>query len=166
MRGSSPRKTIKIASCTSYLPGQPGAKAGTEVPQGLERPNGLHFREAKIVCSDGALTWGRALRRRRNLGERQRASLSCCGEGGGPASEGGFAEGGQAVMAGLGALEPAIDIAQQDLAGVGGCGAQIARAAGAGAQPCGAGEGALAIGGHDRLAGRAAGRGIAVAARM
>jgi hypothetical protein len=69
-------------------------------------------------------------------------------------------------MAASSALEPAIDIAQQNAAGVGDGGPQVARPPGAGAHSSGAGERALAIGGHNRLAGRASGRRVAVPLRV
>jgi hypothetical protein len=73
---------------------------------------------------------------------------------------------GQAVLAGCAALEPTIDIAQQDAAGIGRGAAEVARPTGTAAQLLGAGEGPLTIRGHDRLAGRAAGRRIAQAQRV
>src|SRR5258708_29295878 len=57
---------------------------------------------------------------------------------------------GQHVDAAFGAVEPAIDVVQQDLSGIGNGRSEVANAAGPRGERRGAGQRLLAIGGHDR----------------
>src|ERR1700712_1294216 len=73
---------------------------------------------------------------------------------------------GESIDASVRALEPAIDIAQHNLAGIRRHGTQLTGTARPGAQQRRAGKGLLAVCGHHRLAGYATRRRIALPARV
>jgi hypothetical protein len=77
-----------------------------------------------------------------------------------PAQQRRFAERRQSIKARLSPLEPAVDVAQQNTAGIGRGMLEILRPAGTRPQAGRTSERPLSIGRHHRLAGRAAGRGI------